>query len=92
MKMLCDCGEELEVPVDFFDGGAAAFFRTHGHYPRIVMLKCACGESRVTGPGTAPSIRRIVIHAENDATQINTWYQVHKSHTEGAQGGMAERV
>lgn len=50
MTIECDCGNRLELPEDFFEGGAGRFFHKHGHFPALIRLRCQCSASIESGP------------------------------------------
>ena len=90
IKIHCDCGDVLDVPEDFLDGGAYSFWRFHGHPPSTIELVCSCGARHETGP---KSMRQLAISSEllsrveigqmaNRAARI--WYSEHFPHGEAA--------
>ena len=56
MRLRCNnCGQVFEdVPENFFEGGAAPFWRAHGHPPSSATLLCICGATHDIGPDHFP--------------------------------------
>lgn len=51
IKILCECGEEMQIPEDWFETRVAFhFWENHGHFPDLATFICKCGASQSTGP------------------------------------------
>lgn len=72
----CECGANLELDmvdaVAFFNGGAAKFWRRHGHAPGRVTYHCACGAQHLSGPMRHPAGPKIMMSADL------IWYSEHQ--------------
>jgi hypothetical protein len=72
VKMLCDCGETLNLPANFWEGGAMDFWESHGHFPKVLIFECRCGAQRKTGLDAQPDP---LDAGEND----REWYSQHRN-------------
>lgn len=70
-----DCGKGYEIPESFFEGGAGPFWKLHGHYPALTLLRCSCGAERAGGPMVHSNTAQ---GGKNAALLDSTFYQEHQ--------------